>query len=324
MLKICEDVVKTIRTLVIYGSKYGSTRDAAEIISLVNGPAKYCTVDEFKPEYKEFEFIVLGSPIYQEKVEPSLLEFVDKNRDWLKKKPLSIFCTCLDKNGGLDQVRSLENFIDTKALSLKAIGGKLIMDKLDQEDLDLIKKFLKHVNLPFEDMDFYNPEEIINYSMKLKSLKDNLLVPLNEDKVKDFIDEFLSSHNTCTLSTGYLNRVRSTPIEYNYIDGFLYLLSEGGEKFANLLLNENVSIAVYEDYTGMNNLKGMQITGKASIVNRNNEEYNHVLNLKGLNLDVIKSLPVNMNLIKIVIKNVEFLNSDFKLEGVDAKQIIKY
>jgi hypothetical protein len=41
-------------------------------------------------------------------------------------------------------------------------------------------------------------------------------------------------------------------------------------------------------------------------------------------VDVIKSLLVNMNLIKIVIENVEFLNSDFKLEGVDAKQIIKY
>ena len=169
--------MKTIRTLVIYSSKYGSTRDAAEIISLVTGPAKYCTVDEFKPEYKEFEFIVLGSPIYQEKVEPSLVAFVDKNKEWLKKKPLSIFCTCLDKNGGLDQVRSLENFIDTNALSLKAVGGRLIINKLDQKDLVLIKKFLKHVNLPFKDMDFYNLEEIINYSLKLKSLKENLIVP---------------------------------------------------------------------------------------------------------------------------------------------------
>jgi len=316
--------MKTIRTLVIYSSKYGSTRDAAEIISLVTGPAKYCTVDEFKPEYKEFEFIVLGAPIYQEKVEQSLLEFVDKNRNWLKEKPLCIFCTCLDKNGGLDQVRSLENFIDTNALSLKAVGGRLIINKLDQKDLVLIKKFLKHVNLPFKDMDFYNLEEIINYSLKLKSLKENLIIPLVEDQVKESIEEFLSSHNTCTLSTGHLERVRSTPIEYNYIDGFLYLLSEGGEKFANLLLNENVSIGVYEHYTRMNNLKGMQITGKASIVNVNGEEYNHVLNLKGLNVDVIKSLPVNMNLVKIVIEKVEFLNSDFKLEGADAKQIYNY
>jgi len=189
---------------------------------------------------------------------------------------------------------------------------------------------LDSINNPVQSLSRYRIDSfaIVNtYKGLLANIvrvKDNLLIPLNEDKVEDFIDKFLSSHNTCTLSTGHLDRVRSTPIEYNYIDGFLYLLSEGGEKFANLLLNENVSIAVYEDYTGMNKLKGMQITGKASIVNRNNEEYNHVLNLKGLNVDVIKSLPVNMNLVKIVIEKVEFLNSDFKMEGADAKQIINY
>jgi len=313
-----------IRTLVIYSSKYGSTSDAAKIIALVTGPAKYCSVDEFKPEYKEFEFIVVGSPIYQEKLDPSLIEFVDKNREWLKEKPLSLFCTCLDKNGGLDHLRSLEDFIDAKALSLKAIGGKLIIDELHPDDHGLIKEFLKKVNLPFKDMDFYNPEEIVNYSMKLKSLKENLIVPIDENKVKVSVEEFLTTHNTCTLSTGHLDKVRSTPIEYNYIDGFLYLLSEGGEKFANLLLNENVSVAVYEDYTEMNNLKGMQITGKASIVEGDGEEYNQVLKLKGLNVDVINALPVNMNMVKIVIEKVEFLNSKFKMEGADAKQIYNY
>ena len=313
-----------IRTLVLYNSKYGSTRDVAKIIALVTGPAKYCSVDEFKPEYKEFEFVVVGSPIYQEKLDPSLIDFVDKNRGWLKEKPLSLFCTCLDKNGGLDQLRSLEEFIDTNALSLKAIGGRLIMDKLDQEDLSLIKEFLKMMKLPFEDMDFYNPEEVVNFSMKLKSLKENLIVKIDEEKVKTAIDEFLTSHNTCTLSTGHLDRVRSTPIEYNYIDGFVYLLSEGGEKFANLLLNEDVSVAIYEDYTGMNNLQGIQITGKATIIEENGEEYNHVLKLKGLNVDVIQSLSVNMNMIKIAMEKVEFLNSKFKMDGADAKQIYNY
>ena len=313
-----------IRTLVLYSSKYGSTKDAAKIIALVTGPAKYCSVDEFKPEYKDFEFFVVGSPVYQEKLEPSLIEFIDKNKNWLKKKPLALFCTCLDKNGGLDQLRSLEEFVDTKALSLKAIGGRLIMDKLDQEDLGLIKEFLELVNLPFEDMDFYNQEEVVNYSMKLKSIKDNLIVTVDEDKVKTSIEEFLTSHNTCTLSTGHMDRVRSTPIEYNYIDGFLYLLSEGGEKFANLLLNDKVSVAVYEDYIGMNHLKGMQITGKASMVEGNGEEYNHILKLKGLNIDVINSLPANMNMIKIALEKVEFLNSQFRMECADAKQIYIY
>jgi menaquinone-dependent protoporphyrinogen IX oxidase len=312
-----------IRTLVVYSSKYGSTKDAAKIISLITGPAVYCSVDEFKPEYKEFENIVIGSPVIQEKLEPSIIEFVGNNRNWLKNKSISLFCTCLDKNGGLDQLRSLEKFMEIKAVSMKALGGRLIMDKLDETDLALIKKFLDHVNLPFEDMNFYKMEEIIDYSLKLKYLAEKIISAADPDNVKIAIDKFLTSHNTCTLSTCYSNRVRSTPIEYNYFNGFLYLLSEGGEKFANLLLNKNVSVSIYEDFNGMNNLKGMQITGKASLV-MDDDEFKRVLEFKGLNVNFIKSMPVNMNLVKIEPEKVEFLNSQFKTDGYDAKQIYNY
>jgi menaquinone-dependent protoporphyrinogen IX oxidase/uncharacterized protein YhbP (UPF0306 family) len=312
-----------IRTLVVYSSKYGSTRDAAKIIALINGPAMYCSVDEFKPEYKEFENIIIGSPLLQEKLEPSIIEFVGNNRDWLKEKPISLFCTCLNKNGGLDQLRSLEKSMEIKTVSMKAIGGRLIIDQLDETDLELIKNFLDHVNLPFEDMDFYNEEEIIQYSMKLKYLAEKIIVPLDHDKLKIAIDEFLSSHNTCTLATCHLDNVRSTPIEYNYYNGFLYLLTEGGEKFSNLLLNKNVSVSVYEDYNGMNNLKGMQITGQASFI-EDDEEFNNVLKFKGLNVEFIKSMPIKMNIVRIVPDKIEFLNSQFKNNGYSAKQIYNY
>lgn len=312
-----------IRTLVVYSSKYGSTRDAAKIIALINGPAMYCSVDEFKPEYKEFENIIIGSPLLQEKLEPSIIEFVGDNRDWLKEKPISLFCTCLNKNGGLNQLRSLEKSMEIKTVSMKAIGGRLIIDQLDETDLELIKNFLDHVNLPFEDMDFYNEEEIIQYSMKLKYLAEKIIVPLDHDKLKIAIDEFLSSHNTCTLATCHLDNVRSTPIEYNYYNGFLYLLTEGGEKFSNLLLNKNVSVSVYEDYNGMNNLKGMQITGQASFI-EDDEEFNNVLKFKGLNVEFIKSMPIKMNIVRIVPDKIEFLNSQFKNNGYSAKQIYNY
>jgi menaquinone-dependent protoporphyrinogen IX oxidase len=312
-----------IRTLVVYSSKYGSTRDAAKIIALINGPAMYCSVDEFKPEYKEFENIIIGSPLLQEKLEPSIIEFVGNNRDWLKEKPVSLFCTCLNKNGGLDQLRSLEKSMEMKTVSMKAIGGRLIIDQLDETDLELIKNFLDHVNLPFEDMDFYNEEEIIQYSMKLKYLAEKIIVPLDHDKLKLAIDEFLSTRNTCTLATCHLDSVRSTPIEYNYYNDFLYLLTEGGEKFSNLLLNKNVSVSVYEDYNGMKNLKGMQITGQASFI-EDDEEFNNVLKFKGLNVEFIKSMPIKMNIVKIVPEKIEFLNSQFKNNGYSAKQIYNY
>jgi menaquinone-dependent protoporphyrinogen IX oxidase/uncharacterized protein YhbP (UPF0306 family) len=313
-----------IKTLVIYSSKYGSTREVARIISLITGPAIYCTVDEFKQEYIDFDFIVIGTPIYKEKIDKSIKNFAEKNREWLKNKPIALFCTCLDKNGGLDRLTELQNFIGVKAQSLKAVGGKLIIDDLDQEDLEQIKIFLDKVNLPIEDMDFYNQDEIVKYSLKLKSIKEKIIDPLNSEELKIAVEDFLTSHNTCTLTTGHNNTVRSTPIEYNYKNGSIYILSEGGEKFANLLYNKNVSVAVYEDYTSMNNLKGMQITGEASIITNESEEYTDVLTWKGLDGEAVKSLTVNLNMIKIKLIKVEFLNSEFKDLGVDIKQIYKF
>ena len=313
-----------IKTLVIYSSKYGTTRDVARIISLITGPAIYSTVDEFKQEYIDFDFIVIGTPIYTEKINPSIKKFAEENREWLKNKPLSLFCTCLDKNGGLERLTELQNLIGVRALSLKAIGGKLIVEDLDQDDQEQLKIFLDRVNLPMEDMDFYNQDEVVKYSLKLKSIKEKLVTPVKSGKLKTAVEEFLTSHNTCTLTTGHNNTVRSTPIEYNYKDGNIYILSEGGEKFANLLYNKNVSVAVYEDYTSMNNLKGMQITGEASIIGSESQEYTDILTWKGLNADAIKSLPVNMNMIKIKLIKVEFLNSKFKSQGADAKQIYKF
>lgn len=73
----------------------------------------------------------------------------------------------------------------------------------------------------------------------------------------------------------------------------------------------------------MNNLKGMQITGQASFI-EDNEEFNNVLKFKGLNVEFIKSMPIKMNIVRIVPDKIEFLNSQFKNDGYSAKQIYNY
>lgn len=87
-------------------------------------------------------------------------------------------------------------------------------------------------------------------------------------------------HNTCALATSANDIVRCIPIEYNYIDGNFYLLSEGGRKFRGLYTNENVSLAIYESYQGFGELAGMQIMGKAQIIEPFSDEYNKVLEYK--------------------------------------------
>lgn len=308
------------KTLLIYESKYGTTEKIVRYLSMVLGPGKYCRSSEFNDLYKDFDFIVIGSPVYSGKLEPKIYEFVENNLDWLKNKPVALFCTCLSYDDGNENLNDLAKTIG-KIIDKKPLGGILKQNILNEEDKEALHLFSEKIGFELKDIDNFNLEEVLKYALELKSIKDELIPKAAPSKVKETIEKFLTSHNTCTLSTSYKNRVRSTPLEYIYSNGFMYLLSEGGEKFANIPINKNVSVAVYEDYTGMNNLAGMQITGSAHIILDDRDEYEEVIKMEGLNIDFIKNLPVNMNIIKIEIKKIEFLYSKFKESDYEPKQI---
>lgn len=312
------------RTVVVYESRYGSTRVAAKIIALIMGPAVHCVVDEFKPQYKDFDFVVIGSPIYMGDVDPKIKGFINENRDWLSEKPVALFCTCIDRRGGIDNLKSIEKILGKAAVSIDTIGGRLKLSNLDLEDYKAIESFLKRADLSFEDMDFFSMEEVIEYSLELKNLKEEDMNKLDPSKLKVYVEEFLTSHNTCTLATSFKSRVRATPLEYFYKDGHIYILTEGGEKFANLLMNKSVSLAIHDPYQGMASLAGMQISGNCEIIPRENHEYEDVMDLKGIKLSAIETLPVNMNVIKIYLEKTEFLYWKFREDGYDARQTLNF
>ena len=308
------------KTLLIYESKYGTTEKIARYLQMVLGPAKYCRTGEFKDLYKDFDFVVIGSPVYSGKLEPQICQFVENNLDWLKEKPVALFCTCLNPSDGNENLNDLAKTIG-KVVDKNVLGGILKQSTLNEEDKKALRLFSEKIGFKIEDIDNFNLEEVLKYALELKLIKDDIIPKAQPPKVKKTIEKFLTTHNTCTLSTSYENRVRSTPIEYLYSNGFMYFLSEGGEKFSNIPLNKNVSIAVYDDYTSMNSLAGMQITGSAHIIPEDTDEYYDVIKMKSLNEKFIKNLPVNMNIIKIEINKIEFLYSKFKEMGFEPKQI---
>ena len=136
-------------------------------------------------------------------------------------------------------------------------------------------------------------EQIINYWVN----KDKTSTHMEPEKLLKHIENFIKEHNTCALATSANDIVRCTPIEYNYIDGNFYLLSEGGRKFRGLYTNENVSLAIYESYQGFGELADKKIPRTA-----------------------IEKMPYPMNLIKVIPTEIDFLNSKFKEEGCDSRQ----
>lgn len=152
------------------------------------------------------------------------------------------------------------------------------------------------------------------------SVKDKVSEGMGEDELKKRIDEFIAAHNTCALATASKDLVRCTPIEYNYIDGVIYLLTEGGLKFRGLRHNKKVGIAIYEPYGGFGNLKSLQIEAHAQLIEPFSEEYNKVLEFKKIPVESMMKLPQPLHLLKIYPESYDYLDSDLKKEGFEVRQ----
>lgn len=312
-----------IKTLILYESRYGSTWEAANIISLILGPSKRHPLSQFGEGCRDFDFIVMGTPIYNGNIHPKMQTFLDNEREWLEEKSIALFCTCLNGSEGLRVLREVEDSLGGNVFELGVLGGRLEMDRLNDRDYEALKKYISKEGLPSQGMDLFSSKEVVELALRLIDIRDGLLDKLPVMELRREVEEFLKEHNTCTLATSSQNGVRATPLEYEYHQGHLYILSEGGMKFANLLSNSQVSVAVYEDYTGMDDLLGMQITGQAILV-EDQVEYQQAIAMKGLNMDYIRSLPVDLRLLRVDLEKVEFLNSHFEKKGYSARQVLKF
>jgi menaquinone-dependent protoporphyrinogen IX oxidase/uncharacterized protein YhbP (UPF0306 family) len=312
-----------IRTLILYESRYGSTWEAARIISLILGPSRRIPVSQFTEKHRDYDFIVMGAPIYMGKIHPKLQTFIDKEKEWLNKKNIVLFCTCLDGSDGLRVLRKVEDDLGGRVMELGVLGGRLEMDRLTEEDYQALKEYLSQVGLPPQGMDLFSQEEVVDLALRLIDVRDTLLKQLPMEKLKEEVESFLKEHTTCTLATSSPGRIRATPLEYHYSQGHLYILSEGGMKFANLLSSSRVSVTVYDEYKDMKSLRGMQISGQALVV-EDAAEYQQAVEMRGLEMEFIRSLPVDLKLIRVDMEKVEFLNSQFEKDGYSTRQVLNF
>lgn len=147
---------------------------------------------------------------------------------------------------------------------------------------------------------------------------------LDDETLRKEIIAYIEANTVCALATGTDDFVRNTPIEYAWHDDCFWMFSEGGEKFVGLEKNPNVCIAVFDPHAGFQSLKGLQVMGKAELVEPFSEEYNAHAKIKKIPLTALQKLNPPMNLIKIRPVSADFLNSDFKKNGFDSRQHVEF
>lgn len=309
------------QTLIIFESKYGTTKEIVEIMTKVLGPAKSVTPNEFSEKDRKADLVIIASPIYYEELIPDIAQFISSNQEWLQEKLVALLGVAMVESVGNEALKPFQEMLGDCVIWLGTTKGRILIHQLTEEDRSEIERFSKITGTPFRDQNLMSYEDVIEKSLMLKELRDARIKSPTREELKKAVEDFLNSHNTCALATGFKNRIRSTPLEYFYNDGIIYFISEGGEKFANILLNNKVSISIFDPYTGMQSLGGLQIEGTASILEVGSEEYLSVLESRGISYEKIKNLPFNMNIIKIALEKAEFLSSEFQSNGYNPRQI---
>jgi uncharacterized protein YhbP (UPF0306 family) len=278
------------KTLVLFESHSGFTEKIAREMALILGPALCSRTSEFDRSLDDYDFFVICTPGYSGIIDQTLLTYIKDHSARISAKRVVLLCTCLDEEEAFQCLAPLRKLLGSSVELSTSVQG-------EAED------------------------RIIHLSLEIKRLRDEGNPEMETWELDKTIDDFVLSHNTCALATGAENAVRATPIEYSYLNGFFYFLSEGGEKFANLLRNHTVSLCIYDEYKSMATLGGMQITGEAELISVGSDEYRSVLDHKKLSHEKLLALPVTMNMIKVTVKKIEYLNSAFAAKGYSVRQI---
>ena len=103
------------------------------------------------------------------------------------------------------------------------------------------------------------------------------------------------------------------------------LFADSGTKRENIKANPKVSVGIYDPFVGSLSVKGMQITGEATLLTGDNPEYDEALimrrrELVGEEIGDYKP-PRGRAVIKIEAKKIEFIDSALGLDGYDLRHV---
>lgn len=282
---------------VLYDTKDPGVSYAASLISLVLGPAFVKEIGDDSGIPGETNLLVLGL-----------------GKDSLPGSPGA---ACISELSSL--LRSGSGDLPVAAFSVTRESGE------EDEIAQCVQGWcnpVKYVRF-YADGDLPRRNEVIDFALGLVALaRTGRSLPPARLRVE--IDAFLSSENTCTLCTGYDGIVRATPVEYHYHDGALYILSEGGVKFANILRNPGVGVAVYRPYRSMESLMGVQLTGKARLVTPGLETYAKEVARRGIDPQKLDELPFTLHLIEVKLQSAEFLDGRLAKKGFAVRQLYTF
>jgi menaquinone-dependent protoporphyrinogen oxidase len=160
------------KSLVVYASKYGSTKEIAEAVA--EGLGADVASAGSQPDVTAYDLVVIGSPIYAGDYLRPVVEFVRATRGALSERKVAAFVTAAadwNTTPGLtgdegathvtqqDYADGLAELTGGDVIDCRGFGGRMVPDQLDDHDramLEWFYRFLMHEEL--KGFDLLDPE----------------------------------------------------------------------------------------------------------------------------------------------------------------------
>jgi len=150
---------------VLFGTRYGSNRDASLWISEGMGAIADVFDARENPDLSSFEYLIIGSGIYGGKIAQPLESYIGKNAALISSKIKAVFVVC--GGGGseyanqyLDQLAAL---CSAKPLLKKSFPGRLTKRLLSPDDYKGLESYYQRSNRPFEDYDRLQRKDCLDF-----------------------------------------------------------------------------------------------------------------------------------------------------------------
>lgn len=162
------------------------------------------------------------------------------------------------------------------------------------------------------------------------------------DQLEQHLVEFIKSHNVCVLATSKDDIPRATPVTYYSEGTTLYILGDRGTtKLNNLSANPRISIGIADPRTSWLSVKGVQITGEATLITADDPGFEEALRIynfqermkqniqemrKALGKDTGKEIPTGkppkgLVVIKVESKKIELCEYALLPRGYSFRQV---
>ena len=151
-----------MKALICYDTKYGSTTDICQYISLGIKMDTYIK-NIYEVHSFDYDLIIIGSPIFIGKPMKSVGNFIVTNYEELRNKNIAIFVICwaMATEYGASSIEFLDqlkkHLPPCRLICERALPGKLLLDKVSERDQQTMKRLLRRLDAMSQE---FNSHEI--------------------------------------------------------------------------------------------------------------------------------------------------------------------